>query len=77
MALDKAIEKHHYKHSTVCTVAVLLENLSQEDKSTLLNAIKVGIPTSALVRALRDEGHKMSDNSFNAHRQERCKCAKK
>lgn len=77
MALDKAIEKHVSKLEPTCTVALLLEKLTITDQVTLKKALDGGIPTSAIVRAIRDEGYKMSENTMNAHRQGKCRCVTK
>lgn len=77
MALDKALERQTSKLESGCTVALLLEKLTITDQVTLTKALDSKIPTSAIVRAIREEGWKMSDNSMNAHRQGKCKCVTK
>jgi hypothetical protein len=77
MALEDAIKEHtNNKNDSVCAVGILIESLSETDKVTLVNAINNGVPTHSLVLALRQEGYRSSDNSFNTHRQGKCKCAK-
>ena len=74
MSLAKSLEKHLVIKSNLCTVGNLLNELSEEDRATFTGALADGKPTHSLVMALRDIGHKMSDNSLNAHRQGKCKC---
>ena len=75
MALLDTIEK--YKKNNVgarCTFPELLEKLTKEDRKALLDAMAKGISTNTLVQALRAEGHKIGDNSFNMHRKGTCLC---
>ena len=74
MSLANSLEKHLVTKSNLCTVGDLLLKLDKEDQATFIEALTNGKPTHSLVRALRDIGYKMSDNSLNAHRQGRCKC---
>jgi len=74
MSLAKSLEKHLAGKSNLCTVGNLIKDLSEEDHKTFTEALDNNYPTHSLVRALREIGYKMSDNSLNAHRQGKCKC---
>lgn len=76
MGLSEAIKQHEVKINPKCAIGQLVDVLPEEDKKTLLEAIKNGVATHTLVLALRQEGYKTSDNSFNLHRQGNCKCPK-
>jgi hypothetical protein len=74
MALKDNIEKHTYVLE--CTVVRLLAKLNLEDRNTLLEAIEKGVPTMTLVAALREEGYKIGEPTFNLHRYGKCRCKK-
>ena len=74
MGLAEAIESHKSRSADVCAVGLLLSKLSESDSAAFLTAVEKGVPTHSIVLALRQEGYKMSDNTLNTHRQEKCKC---
>lgn len=76
MGLGETLDKYSKKSRPKCSVAALFQVLSAEDKKILQKALDNDYPTHPLVYALREEGHKMSDNSMNAHRSGKCKCQK-
>jgi hypothetical protein len=75
MALSDAIKKHSFSKPNVCAVGLLIQTMPEADRTTFLDHLEKGYPTNPLVMALRDEGYKASDNTLNAHRQGKCKCA--
>jgi regulator of replication initiation timing len=74
MALIDSIEKHKTKSESKCTLAIILEMLDNKDRKDLLDHIKKGTPSMALVAALRSEGYHIAEVTFNNHRNGRCKC---
>lgn len=64
------------RKSSGCAYISLYNRLSKEDQKALDNAWEKGIPTSLIVKALRQEGHKTSNDSVRAHRKGECKCPK-
>ncbi len=79
MALGHTLEellKNSKKSSPYCPYQLLYNSLPPEDKKALDAAWKVNMPVSLIVRALRQEGHKMSNDSVRAHGKGQCKCPK-
>jgi hypothetical protein len=76
MSLDSAIKQHLNIAHGLCAVGILIEKLPAEDRKALLEAIDKNFPTQTLVKALRQEGYRTSDNNFNVHRQGKCRCPK-
>jgi hypothetical protein len=76
MTLADSIKKHaKFSHpSYQCTFATVFESLNKEDQKELLEHIKKGTPSSTLVLALRAEGHRIGEATFNNHRNGRCRC---
>jgi hypothetical protein len=64
------------RRSTECAYISLYNRLSKEDQKSLDKAWEKGIPTSLIVKALRQEGHKTSNDALRAHRKGECKCPK-
>lgn len=64
------------RKSTECAYISLYNRLSKEDQKSLDKAWEKGIPTSLIVKALRQEGHKTSNDALRAHRKGECKCPK-
>ena len=62
------------RRSTECAYISLYNRLSKEDQKSLDKAWEKGIPTSLIVKALRQEGHKTSNDALRAHRKGECKC---
>ena len=77
MGLSEALSKQMARaNNDKCSVQILIESLSEDDRKVLQEAFDKGMPTHPIVYALREEGYKSSDNSMNAHRQGKCKCLK-
>ena len=64
------------RRSTECAYISLYNRLSKEEQKSLDKAWEKGIPTSLIVKALRQEGHKTSNDALRAHRKGECKCPK-
>lgn len=73
MALKDNIKKYEFVIEK-CPLGRLIEKLNEDDRETLLAAIKKGTPTMTLVAALREEGYAIGEPSFNIHRQGKCRC---
>jgi len=76
MSLKDGIEKHLFIVEK-CPLGRLIDRLTPDDQTTLLEAMKKGTPTVTLVSALREEGFKIGEPSFNVHRHGKCKCTTK
>jgi hypothetical protein len=79
MALGHTLQElmeNSKKTSLYCTYQTLYNSLSPEDKKALDAAWKVNMPISLIVRALRQEGHKMSNDTVRLHSKGQCKCPK-
>lgn len=80
MTLANSIEefsKNTRIYSEVCAYQALYDRLSKDDKKAIDDAWAKGIGVALIVRALRKEGHKTSNDSVRAHRAGTCKCPKK
>lgn len=71
----KEISKN-MRGQTYCAYQVLYNNLTKDDQKALDDAWNKGVPTSLIVKALRQEGHKTSSDSVRGHRNGECKCPK-
>jgi hypothetical protein len=79
MSLEKTLQelnKNSKRYSDLCAYMMLYNSLGAEDKKALDNAWAKNFPTSVIVRALRQEGHKTSTDSIGSHRRGECKCPK-
>lgn len=79
MPLGKTLEelsKNTKKASVYCAYQTLYNSLSIEDKKALDAAWKINLPVSLIVKALRQEGHKTSNDSVRTHAKGQCKCPK-
>ena len=59
-----------------CAYIMLLENMKEEDRIALDEAWKKGISQRIILRALRSEGYKTSNEAMFNHRTGNCKCPK-
>ena len=76
MSLKDNIKKHEFVIEK-CPLGRLIDKLTPDDQTTLLEALNKGIPTTTLVSALREEGYKIGEPCFNVHRQGKCRCTTK
>jgi len=60
--------------NTKCAYIMLLENMKEEDRIALDEAWKKGISQRIILRALRSEGYKTSNEAMFNHRTGNCKC---
>lgn len=59
-----------------CAFQALYDRLSEADQKAIDGAIVRKIPTSIIVKALRQEGHHTSSDSARAHLKGECRCPK-
>lgn len=65
-----------------CPIAVILEQLSDEDRVSLIAHMEIGmgkkgrITTTAITQALNDEGFSIHYKSVERHRRQMCRCFK-
>jgi hypothetical protein len=78
MALSDTLDEFakRSRKSSGCAYMNLYSSLSKEDQKAIDKAWEKGIPVSLIVKALRQEGHKTSQDSFRAHRKGECPCPK-
>ena len=62
------------KKTGICAFQALYESLSKVDQKAIDAAFEIKMPTSLIVKALRQEGHKTSNDSLRAHLKGQCKC---
>ena len=76
MVLSETLDEFHKKsrRSSGCAYIALYESLSKEDQKALDKAWERDMPLSLIVKALRQEGHKTSQDSLRAHIKGECKC---
>jgi hypothetical protein len=75
MALADSIEKYLIKSKSKCTLGIILQSLNEEDKNFLLECMyKKNYPTWTLTKALRLEGFKIAEATFQNHRNGKCQC---
>lgn len=75
-SIDK-FSKNSRSYSQYCSYQMLYDRLPKEDQKALDEAWEKGLGVALVVRAIRKEGHKMSNDSVRAHRSGTCKCPKK
>jgi len=79
MALSKTLEElvNSKKTSNIyCPYQTLYQTLTAEDQKTLDKAWNSGVSVNMVIKALRREGHKISNDSIRAHIKGLCKCPK-
>jgi hypothetical protein len=76
MALADVLNEYTSKLSDGCSFKKLFDSLSDADQKSLEIAIEKKVPTAILIRALKAEGYKTSNDSFYNHKRGSCKCPK-
>ena len=78
MSLSETLEVYAAKpiRTHGCPYMNLYASLSKEDQKALDKAWEKNVPVSLIVKALRQEGHKTSNDSIRAHKKGECKCPK-
>lgn len=67
---------NNYRIGDKCAFQSLYDRLPEADQKALEAAIKRKVPTSIIVKALRQEGHQTSNDSARAHLKGECRCQK-
>jgi hypothetical protein len=73
---DRLNEINDIVHSKKCTYILFLESMKEEDRVALEAAWDKGISQRVILRALRTEGYKTSNEAIFNHRTGNCKCPK-
>ena len=77
MALaDRLEEINRLVHTNKCVYVLLVESMKEEDRLALEAAWDKGISQRVILRALRTEGYKTSNEAILNHRTGNCKCPK-
>jgi hypothetical protein len=75
MALaDKLVEIDNLVHGTKCVYQNMLDSMTPEDRKALEQAWEKGFPQRVILRALRSEGYKTSNEAIANHKAGTCKC---
>ena len=75
MSLLDAISAENITHGPKCTVATIKPSLSPADAADLESAFATpAFTAAAIARALRKNGHRITDNTVQRHRRGECGC---
>ena len=74
MTLKKRFEEQ--KEVKICGYQKMIDSMPEEDKKTLEQAWKTKVSQRTIVRVLRAEGYKTSNEAIMAHFGSYCKCVK-
>jgi hypothetical protein len=69
-------EINRLMHNNKCVYVLLVESMKEEDRVALQAAWDKGISQRVILRALRSEGYKTSNEAMLNHRTGNCKCTK-
>ena len=77
MSLAKRIEEISLiVHGNKCPYQLMVDAMKPEDRKTLEAAWEQGISARIILRSLRSEGYKTSNESIANHKTGNCKCLK-
>jgi glycerol dehydrogenase-like iron-containing ADH family enzyme len=77
MALsDKLAEINHLVHGGKCAYQTMLDNMLPKDREALEQAWDSQMTQRVILRALRSEGYKTSNEAIKNHKEGMCKCPK-
>ena len=77
MALsDRIIEINSITNAAKCTYQTMIDEMEEADRTALFAAWEKGISQRIILRALRAEGYKTSNESIANHKSGNCKCRK-
>ena len=77
MSLSDSLDEYLSKNNLeICPFGRVLESLNESDRLALAKAIAKGVPASAIILALKNEGHKIGNDSYYNHKKGLCKCPK-
>jgi len=73
---DKLQEiNNRLNRSRECAYKVLYDTLPKQDQEALDSAWVKGYSINTILNAIRSEGHKSSNETLRAHKNNTCKCA--
>lgn len=73
---DRIDEINSIVNGGKCVYQTLIDNMKEEDRKALQTAWDKGTSQRIILRALRAEGYKTSNEAILNHRTGNCKCAK-
>jgi len=76
MGLAEALHKMNKSKPEICAYQILYLSLNDDDRKALDNAWANDVPARVILRALRAENHKTSNEAISAHRSGNCRCKK-
>lgn len=77
MTLSERInEINELTHGIKCAYQLFLDEMKEADRLALISAFENGVSQRVILRALRAEGYKTSNESINNHKSGNCKCQK-
>ena len=76
MALFDKLEEANELVRPKCAYQVMVDNMNEEDRFALQAAWGKGYSQRVILRALRAEGFKTSNEAIMGHRTGQCKCPK-
>ena len=76
MALSDKLEEANELVRPKCPYQVMVDNMSETDRAALQDAWDKGYSQRVILRALRAEGYKTSNEAIMGHRTGQCKCPK-
>ena len=73
MSLAEQLAKEsEVRPGTMCQVCKVIPELSKDDIAALTQALSSAMSSSAIARALRNEGHAVHDKAVGRHRRQEC-----
>jgi hypothetical protein len=76
MALSDKLEEANELVRPKCAYQTMVDNMSEADRLALQAAWDKGYSQRVILRALRAEGYKTSNEAIMGHRTGQCKCPK-
>jgi hypothetical protein len=76
MALSDKLEEANELVRPKCPYKLMVDNMSETDRAALQAAWNKGYSQRVILRALRAEGYKTSNEAIMGHRTGQCKCPK-
>jgi hypothetical protein len=73
---DKLEQLNEAVKGTKCVYQLMVDAMSKEEQEALKAAWEKGYSQRIILRALRAEGYKTSNEAIQGHRQGSCKCLK-
>jgi hypothetical protein len=77
MAIADLLNEAMIEQNKLCSMGKILEALDKKDKDAIDKAAANGVSGWAIFNALKQEGYKISNNTFYQHSRGKCRCPKK